>query len=415
MKEGLPGDTLRVFTEERARGGPCSCCTLDWISVASGSTSACSPRRARSSGELAVAARRRWPARPGGAGRAVRGAGARGDRVDDRRAVRARHARSSYGWEVLIADAQKVKGLAPLACKTDRIDARVLAVLSQRDLVPAIWLPDPRVRRERELARFRLHLVKHKLEPEEPHPLDADHLRAPVPGHRSVRRRRPRAARPARGPASRGAATIDASLQLIDDLERQIAEINRELKRRRRRPPLRPAAADRAGDRLGAGLHDRRRDRRHQPLRARRRSCPATPACARACTSPASNDRRGPLYQARAPSTCAGRCSRRPCTPCATPPTRALPAQQAPAGQASAAPRSPRSTSPESSPRRSGTCSPATSPSPPLRRRRFSSGRLTALSDLRPRSRASNFAWSSRRGGDRDMSAARHPTTARGP
>ena len=33
-----------------------------------------------------------------------------------------------HGWEVEIADAQKVKGLAPLACKTDRIDARVLAV-----------------------------------------------------------------------------------------------------------------------------------------------------------------------------------------------------------------------------------------------------------------------------------------------
>ena len=26
------------------------------------------------------------------------------------------------GWQVEIADAQKVKGLAPLACKTDRID-----------------------------------------------------------------------------------------------------------------------------------------------------------------------------------------------------------------------------------------------------------------------------------------------------
>jgi hypothetical protein len=31
MKEGLLGDTLRVFIEERARGGPRSCCTLDWI------------------------------------------------------------------------------------------------------------------------------------------------------------------------------------------------------------------------------------------------------------------------------------------------------------------------------------------------------------------------------------------------
>ena len=66
------------------------------------------------------------------------------------------------GWAVEIADAQKVKGLAPLACKTDKIDSMVLAVLSQRDLVPAIWLPDPRVREERELARFRLHLVKHR-------------------------------------------------------------------------------------------------------------------------------------------------------------------------------------------------------------------------------------------------------------
>ena len=67
-----------------------------------------------------------------------------------------------HGWEVLVADAQKVKGLAPLACKTDKIDARVLAELSWRDLVPAIWLPDPSIRRERELARYRLHLVRHR-------------------------------------------------------------------------------------------------------------------------------------------------------------------------------------------------------------------------------------------------------------
>ena len=49
----------------------------------------------------------------------------------------------AQGWDVLVADAQRVKGLAPLACKTDKIDARVLAELSFRDLVPAIWLPDP--------------------------------------------------------------------------------------------------------------------------------------------------------------------------------------------------------------------------------------------------------------------------------
>jgi transposase len=38
----------------------------------------------------------------------------------------------------------------------------VLAVLSERRLVPEIWLPDPSIRAERELARFRLHLVKHR-------------------------------------------------------------------------------------------------------------------------------------------------------------------------------------------------------------------------------------------------------------
>jgi transposase len=67
------------------------------------------------------------------------------------------------GWDVEIADAVKVKGLAPLACKTDRIDAFVLAELSRRDLVPAIWLPDPGVRAHRERARFRLHLVHHRV------------------------------------------------------------------------------------------------------------------------------------------------------------------------------------------------------------------------------------------------------------
>ena len=64
------------------------------------------------------------------------------------------------GWEVEVADAQKVKGLGPLACKTDRIDAWVLAELSRRDLVPAIWLPSFELRAERERARWRLFVVR---------------------------------------------------------------------------------------------------------------------------------------------------------------------------------------------------------------------------------------------------------------
>ena len=133
------------------------------------------------------------------------------------------------GWEVLIADAQKVKGLAPLACKTDRIDARVLAVLSQRDLIPEIWLPDPRVRQERELARFRLHLVKHKsmLKQRVHATLITFGKPCPVTDLFGVAGRQLldelQVPEPWRG-------TIDASLELIDDLEAQIDQVNRELR-----------------------------------------------------------------------------------------------------------------------------------------------------------------------------------------
>ncbi|HEU4922877.1 MAG TPA: IS110 family transposase [Burkholderiales bacterium] len=133
------------------------------------------------------------------------------------------------GWDVEIADAQKVKGLAPLACKTDKIDSRVLALLSQRDLVPAIWLPDPGIREERELARFRLHLVKHKsaLKNRVHSTLINFGKPCPVTDLFGVEGRallaRLQVPEPWRG-------NITASVELIDDLECQIAEINRKLR-----------------------------------------------------------------------------------------------------------------------------------------------------------------------------------------
>jgi transposase len=133
------------------------------------------------------------------------------------------------GWDVLIADAQKAKGLAPLTCKTDKTDARVLAVLSERRLVPEIWLPDPSIRAERELARFRLHLVKHRsalknrihstlISFGKPCPVTdlfgiagrelLQKLDLPEPWRQSV----------------------DASLHMIDELDLQIAELGKSLR-----------------------------------------------------------------------------------------------------------------------------------------------------------------------------------------
>src|SRR5262249_17055237 len=64
------------------------------------------------------------------------------------------------GWADPIAEPRKVKALAPLACKTDRVDARVLAELVRRDLVPELWVPSLSDRELRERLRRRTQLVR---------------------------------------------------------------------------------------------------------------------------------------------------------------------------------------------------------------------------------------------------------------
>jgi transposase len=134
------------------------------------------------------------------------------------------------GWQVEIADAQKVKGLAPLACKTDRIDAWVLAELSRRELVPAIWLPDPLVRAERERARWRLHLVRHRSSlKQRVHAVLLAHGKpCPVSDLFGVRGRQllARLALPEPWQGS-----VEASLRLIDELDREINGCETELRR----------------------------------------------------------------------------------------------------------------------------------------------------------------------------------------
>jgi transposase len=134
------------------------------------------------------------------------------------------------GWQVEIADALKVKGLAPLACKTDRIDAWVLAELARRELVPAVWLPDPTVRAERERARFRLHLVRHRSSlKQRVHATLLTHGRpCPVSDLFGISGRAllKRLALP-----EPWAGCVEASLRLIDELDRQIACCERDLRR----------------------------------------------------------------------------------------------------------------------------------------------------------------------------------------
>ena len=266
----------------------------------------------------------------------------------------------AHGWEVLIADAQRVKGLAPLACKTDKIDARVLAELSVRDLVPAIWLPTVELRREREISRWRLHLVKHRttLKNRVHSTLICFGHQVPMADLFGVAGRRLLAGldipEPWRG-------HVDASLQLIDDLERRIGAIEARAAALGRRPPLRAVADDRARVRVDHLVHGRVRDRRHHPLLPPVKLTGYTGLCPRVSQS-GDMDRRGPISK-HGPRYLRWGLMEAAIHAAAHPLYKERYQPPSGASAASAAPRSRRSTSRASSPRRSGTCSPATNPS----------------------------------------------------
>jgi transposase len=281
---------------------------------------------------------------------------------------------------VEIADAQKVKGLAPLACKTDRIDSMVLALLSQRDLVPAIWLPDPRVREERELARFRLHLVKHKSALKNRIHSTLINFGKPCPvtdlfgvaGRELLARLR--VPEPWRG-------NLTASVELIDDLERQIAEINQRLKEGHADHPYIPLLISAPGIgwvlafTIAAEIGEIERFPSPEKLTGYTGLCPRV-------NQSGDKDRRGPLTK-HGPTYAALGTARGDDARAQAPRLhRALPAQQAPARQTARRQGRPDRHRPPSHPRDLAHAHPQ-----PVRsqRRRFSSGGLTALLDMRPR------------------------------
>lgn len=208
-----------------------------------------------------------------------------------------------HGWEVEIADAVKVKGLAPLACKTDRIDAWVLAELSRRELVPAIWLPDPTVRAERERARFRLHLVRHRSSLK--HRVHATLLThgkpCPVSDLFAVSGRDLLARLALQEP---WASDVEASLRLIDQLDREIDGCERELRRlgaNHRYVPLLttiPGVAWVLGYTIAAEIGDISRFASPGKLAGYTGLCPHV-------YQSGENDRRGPLSKL-GPAICAG-------------------------------------------------------------------------------------------------------------
>jgi transposase len=196
-------------------------------------------------------------------------------------------------WEVRIADAAKARGLAPLACKTDRIDCWVLAELAGRSLVPEVWLPDRRVRAERERARFRLHLVKHRSARK--NRVHAILFQQGVANpHRDLFGAGGRCLRTGLELPEPWASTVTASLILIDQLGEQIGDCERELRRlgaHHRYIPLLttlPGIAWVLGDTIAAEIGDSAR------FASPRKPIGSTALTARVEQS-GERDRRGPL------------------------------------------------------------------------------------------------------------------------
>jgi transposase len=226
--------------------------------------------------------------------------------------------------------------------------------------VPAIWLPDPSVRAERERARFRLHLVRHRSSlKQRVHATLLTHGRpCPLSDLFGVSGRAllHRLALP-----EPWAGSLEASLRLIDELEREILCCERELRRlgaHHRYVPLLitvPGIGFVLAYTIAAELGDIERFPTPAKLAGYSGLCPRV-------YQSGESDRRG-RSASRALATCAGPWSRRPPSPAAIRSIASATSGRSAASASSADPRSPRSTSPAGSARQSGTCSAAIVPS----------------------------------------------------
>ena len=155
--------------------------------------------------------------------------------------------------------------------------------------------------------------------------------------------------------------TVVASLRLIDELDREIDHCQRELRRLgadHRYVPLLctvPGVGWVLAYTIAAEIGDIGRFPSPRKLAGYSGLCPRV-------YQSGESDRRARSPRTD-PATSAGHSSRPPPTPAPTPLTASAINGQGRGSANSAAPRSPRSTSPADSPKRSGTCSPATNPS----------------------------------------------------
>ena len=227
---------------------------------------------------------------------------------------------AAAGWQVQVAHARKVRDVAPLACKTDKVDARVLAELCRRDLVPELWVPSLEDRALRERLRRRMHLVRMRASAMNRifGLLTQWGLRLSLERLRAARTRWTLLEQ--RGVPEVWRRSIAEALDVIDLLDARIAPLDRELRPLARADARVVLLRHDPRRRRPARAHARVRDRRRRALRlAAQADRLRRPGAARS-TSPATA--RAP---ARSPRPARGRCAGPPSRPPNTPGDRPTP------------------------------------------------------------------------------------------
>ena len=169
------------------------------------------------------------------------------------------------GWTVQIADARKAKAVGSLAAKTDKLDARVLAELARRDLVPQVYVATFPDRELKERLGRRMHMIRlrtsainraHGVLSQFGVKLAFDRLREPDALELLAERGVPEVWR----------RSVGETVAIVRVLDERLIPIEQELRPIARRRAGRAAGHD-PGDRRSARPDDRQRDRRHLAVR----------------------------------------------------------------------------------------------------------------------------------------------------
>jgi len=129
----------------------------------------------------------------------------------------------SKGYEVRLAHPFKTRIIADAKIKTDVSDSEALARLLKLDWLPTSYVPSEEIRRLRELVRLRTYLVRERTRLKNKIRAEMSKLGIEIAGDPFTRRRRPLL-------KEAGNRAIGCYLEMVMSLDRQIKELERELK-----------------------------------------------------------------------------------------------------------------------------------------------------------------------------------------